>query len=165
MDQKRAYSKDSAHLAVKNPNFRKYSNLFLNFTNRREINTCDRVIIDIIINHSGERVVCLLKQSDTKYIIKQYDLETYANLNHLEISGDYIKANKIEQNDKGNLFSVAYLDDGFWRFVVFNFTEVIADFDVNGHFNIDNSTIPIMGFSQPFAVSSLLIHDNLNFFI
>ena len=91
--------------------------------------------------------MCLLKQSDTKYIIKQYDLDTYANLNHLEITGDYIKANKIEQNDRGNMFSVAYLDDGFWRFVVFNFNEVIIDFDVNGHFNIDNFTIPIMGFS------------------
>ena len=63
------------------------------------MNTCERVIIDIIINTAGDRVVCLCKESDTKYIIKQYDLETYQSLNHLEITGDYIKANKIEQNE------------------------------------------------------------------
>lgn len=86
------------------------------------MNTCERVIIDIIINTAGDTAVCLCKQSDTKYIIKQYDLETYQSLNHLEITGDYIKANKIEQNEWGDMFSVAYLDDGYWKLVVFDYT-------------------------------------------
>jgi hypothetical protein len=36
---------------------------------------------------------------------------------------------------------VAYNDNGYWRFVVFNFTEVIIDFDVNSQFNLDNYTV------------------------
>lgn len=67
-------------------------------------------------------------------------------LNNLEIRGEYIKANKIEQNEEGNLFAIAYIDDGFWRFVVFNYSEVIVDYDVNANFNFDNHTVPIMGF-------------------
>lgn len=156
IDDKKAYTRDPAPLEVKNKNFHKYSNLFLNFTNRREMNTCERVIIDIIINQIGDRVVCLLKESDTKYIIKQYCLETYQCLNHMEIAGDYIKANKIEQNEQGDMFSVAYLDDGYWKLLVFNFTDVIVDFDINSHFNIDNSTMPVMGFDQPFSTCCFL---------
>ena len=40
IDDKKAYTRDPAPLEVKNKNFQKYSNLFLNFTNRREMNTC-----------------------------------------------------------------------------------------------------------------------------
>jgi hypothetical protein len=38
----------------------------------------------------------LLKESDSTYIVDQYNVETYERLNHLEIRGDFIKANKIE---------------------------------------------------------------------
>ena len=84
----------------------------------------------------------------------------------MEITGVYIKANKIEQNEKGTMFSVAYLDDGFWRFVVFDFHDLVCDFDVNGHYNIDSFTMPIMSFSQPFATCCFLNNNELfyNFF-
>ena len=61
------------------------------------------------------------------------------------------------------MFSVAYLDDGYWRLVVFDFTKVIVDFDVNSKFDIDNSTMPVMGFSQPFSTSCFL-KNNLIFY-
>ena len=87
-------------------------------------------------------------------------------MNHFEITGDYIKANKIEQNEKGTMFSVAYLDDGNWRFLIFDFNDLICDFDVNGHYDIDTSTMPIMSFSQPFATCCFLNDNDLfyNFF-
>jgi hypothetical protein len=107
-----------------------------------------------------------MKEDDSTFIVNQYSIENYETLNHLEIRGEFIKANKIEQNEAGNLFCVAYIDNGLWRFVVFNKNEVVTDFDVNTEFNIDNYTVPIMGFSQPFASCCFLSNNNIffNFF-
>jgi hypothetical protein len=81
---------------LKNKNFAKYQSLYQNFTNKKEVQTDGNIIIDIIINHTSDRVLCLLKESDSTYIVDQYNVETYERLNHLEIRGDFIKANKIE---------------------------------------------------------------------
>ena len=77
-----------------------------------------------------------------------------------------MKAEMIEQNLKGDMFCVAYIDDGVWKFVVFNEKEVMFGFNVNEEFDIDNYTIPISGFSQPFANCCFLDNDNIffNFF-
>jgi hypothetical protein len=72
----------------------------------------------------------------------------------------------IEQNQAGDLFATAYMDDGKWYLLVFNANEEIDRFSINDAFNIDNNTIPIAGFAQPFATCCFLNDNTIyyNFF-
>lgn len=53
----------------------------------------------------------------------------------------------IEQNQAGDMFVVSYIDDGVWKFLLFNQSEVLQGFNVNQEFDIDDFTIPVSGLS------------------
>lgn len=84
-----------------------------------------------------------------------------------QIKGNYIKAENIEQNEAGDLFAIAYMDDGYWHLLVFDFLQIIMDLDINSLFGIDNHTLPISGFFSPFASCCILSDKTVffNFFI
>lgn len=58
------------------------------------------------------------------------------------------------------------MDNGAWYLMVFNTKEMIAKLNINEHFKIDNNTIPIAGFAQPFATCCFMDNNEIyyNFF-
>jgi hypothetical protein len=79
----------------------------------------------------------------------------------VNLSGEFIKAQLIQQTNDGKTFAVAYMDDGHYRLIVFDYNRVIVDFNVNEALKIDNNTIPINGFFQPFCVTAFMEKDEL----
>jgi len=72
---------------------------------------------------------------------------------NIPIAGEYIKAQFVEQNEKGDIFALAYMDNGIFHLLVFDKEKQICDYNVNEKFNINNFTTPIAGFFQPFCMT------------
>lgn len=53
------------------------------------------------------------------------------------------------------------MDDGHWYLCVFDKEKVIVEFDVNAALKLNNHTIPIAGFAQPFASSAFINDDRI----
>ena len=105
----------------------------------------------------------IAKESEEKIVIVQYDLTNYLLVQEFEVAGEFVKGNIIEQNDKGNIFSLMYIDNGNWHLLVFDFDKIIDNFDINKNFSINNYTLPITGFNQPFATCCFM--DDFEIFV
>ena len=105
-----------------------------------------QVVVDVILSTDATRAIAMLKESDEKYVISQFDINTNQILMSIELEGEYIKASIIEQNKKGDKFLVAYMDNGIFHLLAFDYDSLIEDFNINEHFGIDNTTIPFSGF-------------------
>lgn len=88
-----------------------------------------------------------------------YCLQSYELTFEEKVGGDpsqYIKLKDIEQNPQGNLFAMAYFDDGKFRIRTFGresrTDEQISkeEFDVNTALGIDDHTMANDGFDDPF---------------
>ena len=79
----------------------------------------------------------------------------------------YIKCNEIEQNDAGTQFACCYLDDG--HFYCRMFAEEKRDaqgikdseLDINAELGLDNHTMPIDNFPDPFIDCTFVSEDVL----
>ena len=80
-------------------------------------------VISAIITYNSKSAITVTKKDDREYFIHQFDLESCA-LHFEESYGgipeeSYIKMNEVAQNNAGNKFACAYLDDG--RFYIRTF--------------------------------------------
>lgn len=128
-----------------------------------------------MISYNSKLAITVTKKDDTEYFIKMYDLITYKQTFEEKIGGleeSYIKLKEVEQNDGGNFFAIAYADDGYFRIRTFGETarasmeEITSDeLDINMALDIDNYTMPIDNFPDPFInccfVTDDLIYANL----
>ena len=58
--------------------------------------------------------------------------------------------NNIEQNKEGNMFAIAYQDNGvFFVNVIDNQGKEISTLDVTDHLKLDASSKPVTGFMEP----------------
>ena len=128
-------------------------------------------IISCMITYNSKSVLTVTKASDREYYIKQYSLESYALTFEEKIGGNeinYIKAKDVEQNSNGTKFMIVYYDDGYFKFRNFGETtrtlEDIEDneLDINSELNINNHTMPISNFPEPF-ITCCFTSDNLAF--
>jgi hypothetical protein len=78
----------------------------------------------------------------------------------------YIKAKDVEQNSTGDQFACAFIDDGKFKLRTFG-TETRTqeeieqeEFHINEVLGINNHTMPISNFSEPF-VNCTWINDDL----
>ena len=76
-------------------------------------------VVSIIISYDSQRAICVQKANDEHYIITQYDLDNQEKTFEENFKGNYIKMAEVEQNSKGNLYHVVYMDDGVWKLRVF----------------------------------------------
>ena len=104
-----------------------------------------------------------------------YDLNSFEQVFDEKIGGkpdSYIKCKEIEQSDDGTLFAAVYINDGYFRLRVFSEVareteeEIERDeLDINSVLGIDNSTIPIDNFPDPYITccfcTSEFIYVNL----
>lgn len=128
-------------------------------------------IITCMITYDSKSVVTVTKRSDREYYVKQYSLENY-NMTFEEKlggkQGDYIKLKEVEQNAEGTKFAIAYMNDGVFLLRCFGAktrTEQEiqnTEFNINKALNLDNYTMPINNFPDPF-ITCTFVNDNILF--
>lgn len=110
-----------------------------------------------------------MKNNDREYWVKQYSLENFVVTMEECFGGkpdSYIKLREVEQNNAGNIFAVVYLDDGIFKLRTFG-TETRKpeeiesnEFNINNALMLDNHTMPIDNFPDPF-IACCFVNDNL----
>ena len=147
-----------------NQHFSDHSKTFRDLTIKEVIDTNEDIVVTCIIDEYSTRAVVLLKVSDEELRVNQYELSSKKLLSSIEIKGEYIKANIIQQNSAGDQFLIAYIDNGVFHLLVIDYDKILIDFNVNEHFNIDNHTIPIAGIFNPFAITTYMEDENVVFY-
>ena len=108
------------------------------------------------------------KKDDTEFWVRMYDLESYDKTFEEMIGGRpecYIRTKEVEQNSTGKKYAIVYIDDGKFRLRIFTKEArpqeqcEQEDFDINTALNIDDYTMPIQGFPDPF-ITCTFIDDN-----
>lgn len=99
-----------------------------------------------------------------------YDLETYEKTFNEQFGGDpddYIRLKEVEQNYTGVKYAVVYVNDGKFGLRVFTKEQRTAEvalaeeFDINAAIGINDYTMPIQGFADPFATCSFIDDDRI----
>ena len=153
-----------------NPRFRNYRNLFNNLLRVADVVTM-YPICSVMITYDSKYAVTVTKRNEREYYIKMYCLEKNDLTFEEKIGGastDYIKLKEIEQNSAGNRFGAAYNNDGNFRvrtFGVVNRTEdeiKANELDVNALVGIDNWTMAIQGFPDPY-INLVFVTDDIVF--
>ena len=77
----------------------------------------------------------------------------------------YIKLKEVEQSPSGNFYAFVYLDDGKFRLRTFGdktrTQEEIeeGELDINEQLDLDNYTMPIDNFPDPFITCAFINHN------
>ena len=162
-----------------NPQLENYKELFQNLTNNHvQVTAYD--IVSIIITYDSKRCITVTKDNDEHYVIKQYSLRTNLITWEKAFKGSYIKMKEVEQNAKGDMYHISYMDDGVFKVLPFS-QEPNVHFDelnINQYLGqksfsnsigdgaepFDSHTIPIAGFADPF-ITSCFIDDYDKIFV
>lgn len=150
--------------------FKNYTKVFNNLTKSHTVTTM-YPIVSCMITYNSQSVVTVTKKNDREYLVKQYDIENY-NLTFEERIGgnkdDYIKLKEVEQNSEGNKFAISYMNNGVFKLRTFgqkcrNDAQIERnDFNINEALGLNNFTMPINNFPDPF-ITCTWIHDDLIF--
>jgi hypothetical protein len=115
-------------------------------------------------------VLTVTKCSDHEYYVKQHSLESYELTFEEKVGGeetDFIKAKDVEQNSTGDLFALAYFNDGQFNLRTFgtvtrSLSEIQEEeLDINQPLGLDKSTMPINQFAEPFVTCTFVTNDLL----
>lgn len=80
----------------------------------------------------------------------------------VEFKGEMINMNNLEQNDEGNVFAIAYQDNGhFYVKVIDNKGKTLDTLDVSGETALDYKSTQIIGFEEPLITTVFIPGDNL----
>ena len=168
--QKKALGANADQEVKPNKRFKNFNDLFSGLTKSKNVSTVNP-IVNCCITYNSKSAITVTKKCDREYWVKQHSLETYVDTFEEKIGNgktSYIKLKEVEQNSAGTKFAIAYLDDGRFRIRIFGEeSREEADvegweLDVNKELNMNNHTMPINDFPDPF-ISCVFIDDNLLF--
>lgn len=173
-DASRMSTEEDETTAVDGPKsyakFKNYKSVFEDLTKHRKVDTPND-IVSMLITYDSTHTVAVTKNSDCLYFIKMFHLETYECTFEEKVGGSdesYIKMKDIEQNASGSKFALAYIDDGNFKLRVFGKeprTQEEIDktqLNINEKIGINNFTMPISNFPEPF-ITCTFINDDLLF--
>ena len=152
-----------------NAAFKSYQKLFKNLTKSKLVVTL-YPIVTCMISYDSTRAITVTKKDDTEFWVRMYDLETYQKTFDEQIGGqeeDYIRIKEVEQNYKGDKYAFVYANDGNFKLRVFgkqrrDESEIQEnEFDINKALDINNYTMPIQGFADPFSTCSFIDDDRI----
>ena len=131
-------------------------------------------IVSVIITYNSKHAITVTKKSDEEYYVKQYSLSNYQMIFEEKLGGgedDYIKLKEVEQNTDGDYYAIAYMNDGYFKLRTFgNYKRTQQqieeeELDINKELGINNYTIPIDNFPDPFItctfIDEIFIYVNL----
>jgi hypothetical protein len=124
-----------------NPKFKPYNSIFKNLTKTNCVCT-PYIVISMIITHTKEHAVAVLKMSEHKSYVHIYELMTNDLVWEVPIGeGDdnqCIKCHEVEQNHDGSHFAICYMDDGKFFVKTFGIEQETREYNINDSFGIDN---------------------------
>ena len=126
--------------------------MFQDLTAKHSYDTGTESIVSLIINYPPTRIIALMQASNQLWKLSQYDLNSNKLITEHAIEGTYILSQTIKQDTTGTRFGLTYLDDGEFHFMMCDLEDKLFDFNINKHFGIDNETMPIKGFYNPFVL-------------
>lgn len=152
-----------------NLQFDNYKFQFDNLLKHKQVPTM-YPIVSCIISYDSTRAILVSKRDDREFWVRMYDLESYQKTFEEMIGGkedSYIRAKEVEQNSTGKKYAIVFIDDG--KFFLRVFTKVARplevceqeDFDINKALGLDNFTMPIQGFPDPFITCSFITDDRI----
>ena len=169
--QKKALGAKSDQDVKPNKRFKYFNDAFSGLTRSKNVKT-KYPIINCIMTYNSKSAITITKKDDREHIIHQFDLNTYEQTFEEVIGGiedvSYIKMSEIEQNSDGTRFAVAFLDNGHFKLRTFgseNRTEeeaLASELDINKELGLDNHTMPINNFPDPF-ISCCFVRDDMIF--
>ena len=150
-----------------NKRFKNFNDVFSGLTKSKNVPTAFP-IVSCIITYNSKSAITVTVKSDREYWINQYSLETYFLTFEEKFGGkptSYIKLKEVEQNSAGTYFAVTYIDDG--QFKLRTFGEVTRtqedidenELDINSVLGINNYTMPIDNFPDPFITCTFVSND------
>jgi hypothetical protein len=172
--QKQALGANSDQDVKPNKRFKNFNDLFSGLTKSKNVPTM-YPLINCCITYNSRSAVTVTAKNDREYWVKQYNLENYAITFEEKFGGlpdSYIKLKEVEQNSAGTKFAITYIDDGIFKLRIFGETfrtleEIEAnELNINKELGIDNFTMPINNFPDPFIACTFITDDLLfvNFF-
>jgi hypothetical protein len=150
-----------------NARFKNYKQIFDDMLKEQRIITM-YPIITCMISLDSTRVLIVCKKGEREYCIQMFDLESYKKTFDEKIGGsakDYIKIKDIEQNSRGDFYAITYFNDGKFKMRYFGKEQrseeniCKCEVDINALLGIDDWTMAIEGFSDPYIVCCF-IDDN-----
>lgn len=113
-------------------------------------NTPDDLIIKCQLSLDAKYIIIILKRSEEHYKIRVLSSKTFNNTLQIDLEGDYIKAEMINQNFPGKVFSVPYLKNGEFHMVIFTGEKLIVNTNLSKLANIKHYIRPNDNLAFPF---------------
>lgn len=123
-----------------------------------------------MISYDSTRAITVTKKDDREFWVRMYSLQNYEKTFEEQIGGkddSYIRLKEVEQNSTGKKYAIAFIDDGKFRLRVFGketrHPSVIEkeEFDINKALSINDHTMPIQGFADPFITCSFISDERI----
>ena len=73
-----------------------------------------------MITYDSNFVITVTRQNAQSHWIRAYDINNRKTHFEEQVKGKVVQLKSIEQNDAGDTFGVAYVDDGTFRIRTFN---------------------------------------------
>lgn len=104
-----------------NERFHNYTSLFNNLLTQHSVATL-YPIVSMIINYRSTRAITISKKDDTESWVMMFDLATTRQTFMEKYGGQqdsFVKLKDVEQNNAGDKYACAYIDDGHFKLRVF----------------------------------------------
>ena len=85
----------------------KYEKVFHDLVKRSKVET-ELDVARVMITNDSARAIAICRSSDELYKIQLVSLQTYETVNEIQIHGEYLKVNEIQQNNSGKLLNAVY---------------------------------------------------------
>jgi hypothetical protein len=143
------------------PQFSQYDELFSDLTKRNFIDT-DIDVVNVIITYDSKYAIAICADSDEHFELQGYSLKTLERVFTKNYNGEYVKMNVIEQNFVGDVFGVAYQDNGkFFVSFVNAQGEEIDNLHISEKLFLDDLSKPITGFWEPLVTCCFIQNDDV----
>jgi len=142
---------------------KKYSQLFRDLAVSHTVET-ELNVITCIISYDSKHVVTLSVDERLEHgQVTCTSLQTYEEVFKIDIKGDWVVMNEIEQNIPGQVFAVPYSDNGkLSLLVVKNTGEVVSTIEINPICGLgDDCCKPIIGQPNPMVTACFDHNDDI----
>lgn len=153
--------------------FNEHDDLFQTLTKRYQLSTGVMDIMEMAISYDSKQAIAICKESESVFQVNGYSLLNFELLweNKFE-DMEFVRMNFIEQNLAGEIFAIAYQDDGVFRVrVIDNKGETLDDLAVTDEINgnrkengleaMDSGSKPIEGQNEPLITCCFIAEDDM----
>lgn len=143
--------------------FGKYQDIVDNLVDKYIIET-SQDMVNCIFSKDSSRIITVMNESEERFSIVTYCTDTYEMKSSFAITGDYIKAKQICQNEKGSLFAIPFIEDEVFKILIFDKVDIIKELDVSRMLGITEGIRPIDSLLDP-LINVDFLHESTLFVV